>query len=115
MKHPATIDIYNVFGNYVESQEISAAEGYKYYAYAIFEAETVGENYVLWDWYKGYEQFYNTDEECIRELERAHIGKYKIAAIYQDQLKSQCKSKILQQCNLLLQFCSYKMHKKGVK
>ncbi|MBQ5885755.1 MAG: hypothetical protein IIW79_05035 [Clostridia bacterium] len=34
----AVIDVYNDFGELVESQTINSADNYKYYAYAIFEA-----------------------------------------------------------------------------
>lgn len=85
------IDVYNDFGQHVESQTINATDNYKYYAYAIFELEPFkdedGVEVTFWKWYNDHEVFYNTVEECIRELESAHIGKYKIAAIYQDQSK----------------------------
>lgn len=81
----AVIDVYNDFGKLVESQTINAADNYKYYAYAIFEVvEDDGVNTPLWDWYNDREVFYNTVEECQRVLEFAHIGKYKIVAVYQD-------------------------------
>lgn len=82
----AVIDVYNVFGKLVESQTINSADNYKYYAYAIFEVvEDDGVNAPLWGWYNDHELvFYNTVEECQRVLEFAHIGRYKIAAVYQD-------------------------------
>lgn len=81
----AVIDVYNDFGKLVESQTINAADNYKYYAYAIFEAvEDDGVNAPFWDWYNDREVFYNTVEECQRVLEFAHIGRYKIVAVYQD-------------------------------
>lgn len=81
----AVIDVYNDFGKLVESQTINAANNYKYYAYAIFEVvEDDGVNAPLWDWYNDREVFYNTVEECQRVLEFAHIGRYKIVAVYQD-------------------------------
>lgn len=81
----AVIDVYNDFGKLVESQTINAADNYKYYAYAIFEVvEDDGVNAPLWDWYNDREVFYNTVEECQRVLEFAHIGRYKIVAVYQD-------------------------------
>lgn len=81
----AVIDVYNAFGKLVESQTINAADNYKYYAYAIFEViEDDGVNAPLWDWYNEREVFYNTVEECQRVLEFAHIGRYKIVAVYQD-------------------------------
>lgn len=81
----AEIDVYNDFGKLVESQTINAGDNYKYYAYAIFEAvEDDGVNAPLWDWYNDREVFYNTVEECQRVLEFAHIGRYKIVAVYQD-------------------------------
>lgn len=79
------IDVYNDFGKLVESQTINAADNYKYYAYAIFEVvEDDGVNAPFWDWYNDREVFYNTVEECQRVLEFAHIGRYKIVAVYQD-------------------------------
>ena len=79
------IDVYNDFGKLVESQTINAADNYKYYAYAIFEVdEDDGVNAPLWEWYNDREVFYNTVEECQRVLEFAHIGRYKIVAVYQD-------------------------------
>lgn len=81
----AVIDVYNDFGKLAESQTINAADNYKYYAYAIFEViEDDGVNTPLWDWYNDREVFYNTVEECQRVLEYAHIGRYKIVAVYQD-------------------------------
>lgn len=81
----AVIDIYNDFGKYVESQTINSADNYKYYAYAIMMmCEDDGVNAPLWDWYNDHEVFYNTVEECQRVLEFAHIGRYKIVAVYQD-------------------------------
>lgn len=81
----AVIDVYNDFGKYVESQTINSADKYKYYAYAIFEAvEDDGVNAPCWDWYNEHEVFYNTVEECQRVIEFAHIGRYKIVAVYQD-------------------------------
>ena len=81
----AVIDVYNVFGELVESQTINSTDNYKYYAYAIFEmVEDDGVNAPLWEWYNEREVFYNTIEECQRVLEFAHIGRYKIVAVYQD-------------------------------
>lgn len=81
----AVIDVYNDFGEFVESQTINSADKYKYYAYAIFEAvDDDGVNAPFWDWYNDREVFYNTVEECQRVLEFAHIGRYKIIAVYQD-------------------------------
>lgn len=81
----AVIDVYNDFGKFVESQAINSADNYKYYAYAIFEeVEDDGVNGPFWDWYNDREVFYNTVEECQRVLEFAHIGSYKIVAVYQD-------------------------------
>lgn len=81
----AVIDVYNDFGKLVESQTINSADNYKYYAYAIMTVcEDDGVNAPLWDWYNEHEVFYNTIEECQRVLEFAHIGRYKIVAVYQD-------------------------------
>lgn len=81
----AVIDVYNDFGKYVESQTINSADKYKYYAYAIMVVcEDDGVNAPLWDWYNDHEVFFNTVEECQRALEFAHIGRYKIVAVYQD-------------------------------
>ena len=81
----AVIDAYNEKGECVERQTINSADNYRYYAYAIFEANGYTDaNEPEWVWYNGHEVFYNTVDECERVLESAHSGKYQIAAVYQD-------------------------------
>ena len=75
----AEIDIYDDNGDYIETQEVSAENGYRYHAYAVFE-EAYGTE---WKWYGNIEECYNTQDEAYVAVDHAAPGRYKITKITQ--------------------------------
>jgi hypothetical protein len=75
----AEIDIYDDNGDYIETQEITAEDNYRYHAYAVFE-EAYG---IEWKWYGDREICYNTEDEAYAVIDHAEPGRYKITKITQ--------------------------------